>query len=72
MIAVLQTFSNGKSFLKSVLLVEAPKISKKESSAPMFTASSELASTHACASPLFAATLRSIDASRFRNTLAVT
>lgn len=55
--------------MKSVLLVDASKRPKKVSSAPMFTANSVLASTHACASPLFAVTLRSVEASRFRNTV---
>ena len=45
------------------------KTLKNAASAPTFTASSALASTHACESLLSAVTLRSIEASRFRNTL---
>jgi hypothetical protein len=58
-------------FLKSVSPVEeASERSRNGASAPIFTASSVLASMNACAPPegaLFADTLRSIEASRVRN-----
>jgi hypothetical protein len=59
-----RTCSSGKFFSKNVSLVDASKKSKDDACALMFTASSMLASAHACASPagaLFADTLWSIE-----------
>lgn len=49
---------------KSVEPVQASERSKNDASVPMFTASSVLASTYACASSLFVTTLRTIEATR--------
>jgi len=72
--------SSGKLLSKIVVPVDASKRSKKDACAPIFTASSVFASTHACGpagvaallpshSSALADTFRPIEASRFRKTV---